>query len=53
MFKTKEKKTIKRTNKKEELLTLLKAKTPRLFDRDPMITGNLDKFADQILEIVS
>lgn len=41
------------TNKKEELVSLLKAKTPTLFDRDPVITGDVNKLADEILELVS
>jgi len=41
------------TNKKEMLVNLLKTKTPTLFDRDPVMTGNVNKLADDILELVS
>lgn len=40
-------------NKKELLVALLKAKTPTLFNRDPEITGDVNKLADEILDLVS
>jgi hypothetical protein len=39
-------------NKKELLVALLKAKTPTLFNRDPVIVGDVNKLADDILELV-
>ena len=48
----KKKKIEVKINKTEELKTFLKTKTPTLFDRHPVLTGNLDKFVNEILEIV-
>jgi len=45
-------KKVEKVNKSEELKTFLKAKTPTLFDRDPVLTGNLDLFVEEILKIV-
>jgi hypothetical protein len=39
-------------NKKEELIKLLKAKTPALFDREPTLTGNVEKLADEICNLL-
>jgi len=50
MFKKKE---VVVENKKELLVALLKAKTPTLFNRDPVIVGDVNKLADEILELVS
>lgn len=37
---------------KVDLKNLLVAKMPAMFDRNPDITGNLDKFADEIINII-
>jgi len=42
----------KQENKKDLLVALLKAKTPVLFDREPVLTGDVNKLADDILELI-
>lgn len=38
-------------DKKVELKKLLVAKMPAMFDRNPDITGNLDTFVDEIINL--
>lgn len=38
------------TNKREELKAYLAKKLPTMFDRDPVLTGNLDLLVDEILD---
>lgn len=40
------------TAKREELIALLKAKTPTLFDRDPTLTGNVEALAEEIISLL-
>lgn len=42
-----------RVDKKTELIKMLEKKLPTMFDRDPVITGNLNKLAEEILELVA
>jgi len=52
--KTQEVKAVKvevKSDKKAELKKLLVAKMPAMFDRNPDITGNLDTFVDEIINI--
>lgn len=37
--------------RREQLKTYLARKLPTMFDRDPVITGNLDLLVDEILSI--
>lgn len=37
---------------KTELITFLKAKLPTMFDRDPVVTGDVNKLAGEILDLV-
>lgn len=41
----------KEDSKKDKLKALLIKKLPTMFDRDPVITGNLDLLVDEILSI--
>lgn len=41
-----------KNDKKVELKNLLVAKMPGMFDRNPNITGNLDTFVDEIINII-
>lgn len=34
-----------------ELINFIKAKAPTLFDRDPVLTGNVGAFADEIIKL--
>lgn len=42
----------KESNKKVELKKLLVEKMPAMFDRDPDITGDLNTFADEIINLI-
>jgi len=41
-----------KTDKKEVLVKFLKAKMPTMFNRDPDIVGDVNKFAEDILELI-
>lgn len=38
---------------KRDVIAYIRAKAPTLFDRDPVLTGNVEKFAEEIIRIVT